>query len=919
MSRALGLPDDAATLAHVANAGGREQLDASHMNRAMWPATWGYFLGQMIGAPVSAADIAWTRAHFVDHVRASGPLPALRVGRQPYGILPATSLRLWQSALAPGEERTREERLTHFLLQLWDLWFQHVPEVPRVGRSAEPDRDFADVFASDGLSSSYAIRHLMGDQYLRQLWLYFVAGDLDNLDRWWAEQAKLARPGLARFGIGWDARLTNATYSGMHRVLEGPLVQPEIPSDDAALDPNYIELLLRATDLEQLRTGDFGDVEPRGLLYALLRHALLLGYWAAAASLRVRGVDSTTGPITPIEVEIVEAEALTAWRLLAEPVTAVSNEPVWTFLRGLDAPPADTDVAALVAPLLELRESLQHLSGVSAARLERLAAGTLDLCSHRFDAWATSIAARRLSELRAERPTGLVVGGYGWVVNLAPAPAPTPVTASVPGETGVVYSAAGDPGYTHTPSLAQAATAAVLRSGHLTHATSQIADLLAVDLSSQRVRLATWLLDGVRQGQPLGALLGYRFERRLQEIGLAQFIATFRQVAPLVANKLPGTAVGTDRPVEAVAANNVVDGLVLQRKWKAAGSLSTLIAELPVQPDAAQLAQWGHTLEHELIDLDDAVDAVSDALLAESVHQAVQGNPTRVASTLDAIAAGEAPPPELDVVRTPRTGIALTHRLVVLLDGSMPVAPGWAAATIGHRAAAEPRLNAWVSTLLPDPAAVRCVIEAVDRSGTVIDRRELRLADLHLSPLDVVYATVRGKTAPSELEVRVLNAATPLFTALPADSTLRVAPARGDDWPAGDVSYGELAEVVRAAQALVTGLRGIDGSELNLPEANQDNGIDVDELAARADRAAAALRAVAAELAAWLALAANASLDDGRDLLEQCSRLGITGAVPLSADRDALTGQVEAVSRQVASASRTTRCRRAIDVRRSRR
>ena len=588
------------------------------------------------------------------------------------------------------------------------------------------------------------------------------------------------------------------------------------------------------------------------------------------------------------------------WRLLAEPVTAVSNEPVWSFLRGLDAPPADTDVAALVAPLLELRDSLQHLSGVSAARLERLAAGTLDLCSHRFDAWATSIASRRLSELRAERPTGLVVGGYGWVVNLAPAP--TPVTASVPGETGVVYSAAGDPGYTHTPSLAQAATAAVLRSGHLTHATSQFADLLAVDLSSQRVRLATWLLDGVRQGQPLGALLGYRFERRLQERGLAHFIATFRQVAPLVANKLPGTAVGTDRPVEAVAANNVVDGLVLQRKWKAAGSLSTLIAELPVQPDAAQLAQWGHTLEHELIDLDDAVDAVSDALLAESVHQAVQGNPTRVASTLDAIAAGEAPPPELDVVRTPRTGIALTHRLVVLLDGSMPVAPGWAAATIGPRAAAEPRLSAWVSTLLPDPAVVRCVIEAVDRRGTVIDRRELRLADLHLSPLDVVYATVRGKTAPSELEVRVLNAAAPLFTALPADSTLRVAPARGDDWPVGDVSYGELAEVVRAAQALVTGLRGIDGSELNLPEANQGNGIDVAELAARADRAAAALRAVAEELAAWLALAADASLDDGRDLLEQCSLLGITGAVPLAANRRRRsTGQVEAVSRQVAS------------------
>ena len=35
---------------------------------------------------------------------------------------------------------------------------------------------------------------------------------------------------------------------------------------------------------------------------------------------------------------------------------------------------------------------------------------------------------------------------------------------------------------------------------------------MAIDLSSTRVRLALWLLDGVRQGQPLGGLLGYRFE-----------------------------------------------------------------------------------------------------------------------------------------------------------------------------------------------------------------------------------------------------------------------------------------------------------------------------------------------------------------------------------------------------------------------
>ena len=88
----------------------------------------------------------------------------------------------------------------------------------------------------------------------------------------------------------------------------------------------------------------------------------------------------------------------------------------------------------------------------------------------------------------------------------------------------------------------------VLRSGHLAHAGNQMPnDLLAIDLSSERVRLATWLLDGVRQGQPLGALLGYRFERRLQEAGKAQFISFFRELAPLVARKLEQPTESTGR------------------------------------------------------------------------------------------------------------------------------------------------------------------------------------------------------------------------------------------------------------------------------------------------------------------------------------------------------------------------------------
>src|SRR4029077_10180974 len=86
----------------------------------------------------------------------------------------------------------------------------------------------------------------------------------------------------------------------------------------------------------------------------------------------------------------------------------------------------------------------------------------------------------------------------------------------------------------------------------------------AIDLSSRRARLAGWLLDGIRQGQPLSVLLGYRFERTLSEAGLGDLIAEFRQLAPynpVTATDSGGTTGG--QSAEAGVATDVVDGVAL--------------------------------------------------------------------------------------------------------------------------------------------------------------------------------------------------------------------------------------------------------------------------------------------------------------------------------------------------------------------
>ena len=79
---------------------------------------------------------------------------------------------------------------------------------------------------------------------------------------------------------------------------------------------------------------------------------------------------------------------------------------------------------------------------------------------------------------------------------------------------------------------------------------------MAVDLSSQRVRLAMGIIEGMRVGQSLGALLGYRFERHLHDAGILQLRATMyaiRRQFPLAAQQIKSTKDDT-LAIEAIAA-----------------------------------------------------------------------------------------------------------------------------------------------------------------------------------------------------------------------------------------------------------------------------------------------------------------------------------------------------------------------------
>jgi hypothetical protein len=88
LAECLGI--DSAVLNNVPHADGKDQLEAIAMNTALFPATLGYMLRSLLKPGVHwdhVDDVRWFFRHFVS---GRGQVPAIRIGSQPYGILPTT-------------------------------------------------------------------------------------------------------------------------------------------------------------------------------------------------------------------------------------------------------------------------------------------------------------------------------------------------------------------------------------------------------------------------------------------------------------------------------------------------------------------------------------------------------------------------------------------------------------------------------------------------------------------------------------------------------------------------------------------------------------------------------------------------------------------------------------------------------------
>jgi hypothetical protein len=837
---ALGVP--VAVADHIAGSGRIEQQSARAMNQALWPVTWGYFLDQLLDpvVPVSAVDEA--RTFYVGSVRGRGPLPAFRVGSVPYGLLPVSSLLRWQ----PRRAATALGRFLPALLgKLRPYWLNGVAQVPRANQG-DPDQALLDILAEDASAREVWIRPLVGPDAATNVATFVGVS--------WSARLAAQSTQVNRLQDLWNGgadvpRVASAVFQPGSARFRFPLVTA-LSSETAPLDFNYLHWLRTAT-LADLRAEQVpaGVSKPVELLYRLARHGLLLGYRRSAQDLlaSVGVLEAGERRETELVGIVPGTEARkTIWNRLDAPLAGVSGgAPLGEFLQGSVTSGAGSTSAA--PTLGDQYAALGLLESLPSAELDRLFTETLDTCAHRLDAWITALATERLAELRAAQPQGIHLGGFAFVENLRPVA--SPVERQLPDGRTVTIQA-GNGGYIHAPSMTHAATAAVLRNGYLTRS-GPGQERYALDLSSDRIRAARWLLGAMREGQSLRALLGYQFERGLHERQLEKYIEPLRQLYPLPDLDLP-TATG---PTEGITSPDVVDGLALRAAADSGQIPFGTNPDLPAaDPDLAGV-------NAELAALDETFDAVSDLLTAEGVHQLVRGTTMGASASMDAQARGVRPP-DPEIARVPRGGVPLTHRVALVLGGDPPP-DTWSGVLPTPAGAAEPWLDRWLAALVGDPSTVRCRVSTPGpQPGDPDIVQTVTLAQLGLRPLDLLPLVDGGETSVSldvrnanpladgsDLDRRIVVAAfgwTP-----PPTCTVLYAPDSG--WLASGIrALPEILELLRAARDLIGKARPLEPADLIPPELDlTTSGADAmaGEAAARATQAQTALLQLQSDLA----------------------------------------------------------------------
>ncbi len=429
---------------------------------ALWPALWGRSIRDVAGASKREAQIAHWATHYL---APEGPYPAIRVGEQPYGILPATALGLW---VPNGGDPEPEPSVVEWAR----AWRQLSAEV-------------ADGIGTAVDASTERLLSLLGETAPNREWGVRPIAPLA------VAQALRATAGMQAISTTpWDDA-TATTLAGLPHPLH-PLAPVgtlfPLPRDprDRWDKPQILDRLAQAEPWVLLEWQD-----PLGLLGHLVRETMILLRAVAGLAFRSLVAGDPVDPDAPLPLWPPSGPFLD---LLGDGTNANL-----ATLEGSGEPGA----MKVAERFRDVQKAIFETIALWAADSDRVFAAllaTLDTASHRVDPWVIGIANRRLKALiRDQVPFRL--GVYGWVDR------PRPYIGAAGGPLAPGPTAAG---VLHAPSYGQALTSALLRDAAVRHPGDERWN---ITIDSAKTRAAVRLAERVRLGVHPYEALGLEVER----------------------------------------------------------------------------------------------------------------------------------------------------------------------------------------------------------------------------------------------------------------------------------------------------------------------------------------------------------------------------------------------------------------------
>lgn len=879
-------------LQEMPNASGKDHMESMAMNTALFPATLGYFMEEMMDPLFSESDIEATRKIFANDISGRGPVPAIQIGKQPYGILPVTRF----SNLQFRRDKLFENKVINLLKNIDETWDSTVPDISFIGKAGDPHQILLDILGLHSNSVEFHQRYAQSiDQVYNQLILTTKNPKIGNIIT--SAIASRGKEILQELGLNPELKLPilEKYFLSKPNKLSGPLVDDVPESETEPIrgytgdGKNYIEWL-QSTDGNRIRLQNFdGNPVPNALLYLLLRHAILLSQAKSATDMMLKkGLINDRkifhdSPFLHIQEKEKNRSKFEHLYQTNEVITKNNKTKLIEHIYERDILNEREETKVLN----EVLQALKTLEKTPTARLERLLIEHLDSCTYRIDAWKTGLTYYQIKQQQQQaenqqKEKGIYLGAYGWLLDLRPGSGALQEKQLNQKESEFfapkgerIFTDPANLGYIHAPSVDQTATAAILRNAYDSNKEDGEKNPFAINLTSERVRIANDFLEGIRNGQSLSALLGYQFERGLHDryqasnIEADKFIYPLRLAFPLVADHLKSSQTTdtdvqeasttnnvTDTSIEAIEARNVIDGLKLIQHVQNSSTKTYPFGINDLQP-AANNERDAITEEvNRLIYIN---DAIVDLLMAEQVYQTVKGNFDRSAAVANAYSNGSYPP-EMEVVNTPRSGLTLNHKVAIHFDAlaDATTSPN-SVVEITPKAMSEPAANKWLSEILPLPENVSVKVKVKEPGGSeklvIVSQK-----DLGLQSIDLLFsATFDNEQSMTELDDRIINFL--LYKYSPGNplnqfSQITILYTGGID--SGDkskMSFFELGSTITSLRKILINRPYVSHSSLQLPTEHvnvDDSMYEVDDFKIRIDKLKTDLQNEHAELNTFL-------------------------------------------------------------------